>query len=494
MPSAKIASKADEFGDFQTPDALATQVCALLSNRGIRPASLLEPNCGVGNFLLAACDQFPNLTTVVGVDINADHIFYVKQRLCSRSHADKVKAFQASFFDVDWADILRDLPEPILVVGNPPWVTNAILGAIGSTNLPAKSNFKKFNGLEALTGRSNFDISEWMLIKLLEILAGRTATMAMLCKTAVARKVLVHAWKTDISLASSEIHSIDAAFSFGAAVDACLLVCSLAPASHDRYCRVYRGLGGTEPAATIGYHVGQLVADVSAFERWKHLGGGDTDYRWRSGVKHDCSKVMELRKEGNRYRNGLDELIDLEDDYLYPMLKGSEITKGRSKVPTRWMLVTQRAVGDETSVMRIVAPKTWEYLQKQATLLDRRASSIYRNRPRFSIFGVGDYTFAHWKVAISGFYKQLNFATIGPFAEKSVVLDDTSYFVACQSEQEARYIADLLNSQPAREFFSAFVFWDAKRPITIDMLRRLDLSALACELGSEPTGPLHAAR
>jgi hypothetical protein len=310
--------------------------------------------------------------------------------------------------------------------------------------------------------------------------------MAMLCKTAIARKVLVHAWKNDISLTGSEIHSIDAALSFGAAVDACLLVCTLSPASHNRDCRVYRRLGDTEPAATIGYHDDQLVADVSAYERWKHLGGHEV-YKWRSGIKHDCSKVMELWKEGNRYRSGLDELIELEWDYLYPMLKSSEITKGRSKEPTRWMLVTQKAMSDETSVIRIVAPKTWEYLQSQGDYLDRRASSIYRNRPRFSVFGVGDYTFAHWKVAISGFYKELNFATIGPFAEKPVVLDDTSYFVPCQSEREARYIAGLLDSQPAREFFAAFVFWDAKRPITIEILRRLDLSALAYELGSKDT-------
>jgi hypothetical protein len=485
MASAKRASKADEFGDFQTPDALAAQACALLSNRGIHPASLLEPNCGVGNFLLAASDQFPTLTTGLGIDINGDHVLRVKQRLCSRPYADKVRILQASFFDVDWNDILRDLPEPILVIGNPPWVTNSTLGALGSANLPKKSNFQNLDGLEALTGKSNFDISEWMLIKLIEMLAGRKATMAMLCKTAVARKVLAYAWKNDISLTNSEIHPIDAAVSFGAAVDACLLVCSLSPATHNRDCQVYRRLGDTEPPATIGYRDGQLVADVPAFERWKHLGGGDEFYKWRSGVKHDCSKVMELRKEGNRYRNGLNELIELEEDYLYPMLKSSEITNGRTNEPTRWMLVTQKVVGDETSVIRVVAPKTWEYLQSQGDYLDRRASSIYRNRPRFSLFGVGDYTFARWKVAISGFYKQLNFGIIGPYAEKPIVLDDTSYFLACQSEQEARSVADLLNSQPAREFFAAFVFWDAKRPITIDILRRLDLSALACELGSE---------
>ncbi len=90
-------------------------------------------------------------------------------------------------------------------------------------------------------------------------------------------------------------------------------------------------------------------------------------------------------------------------------------------------------------------------------------------------------------MAISGFYKKLQFATIGPHAGKPVVLDDTSYFVACQNEREARFIAGLLNSEPAREFFSAFVFWDTKRPITVDVLRRLDLAALADELGSGST-------
>jgi hypothetical protein len=272
--------------------------------------------------------------------------------------------------------------------------------------------------------------------------------------------------------------------SFGAAVDACLLVCSLSPARHNRDCRVYRELGDDNLVATIGYHDDQLVADVTAYERWKHLAGEEV-YKWRSGVKHDCSKVMELWQTGNQLINGFDETVELEDDYIFPMLKSSEITNGQSKEPTRWMLVTQRAVGAETSVISVVAPKTWEYLKRHGEFLDRRASSIYRNRARFSVFGVGDYTFAPWKVCISGFYKKLQFATVGPYQGKPVVLDDTSYFVSCQSEQEAHFIAELLNSAPAREFYSAFVFWDAKRPITIDMLRRLDLSAVARELGEE---------
>src|SRR5262249_47250474 len=136
-------------------------------------------------------------------------------------------------------------------------------------------------------------------------------------------------------------------------------------------------------------------------------------------------------------------------------------------------------VGDDTAEIERRAPKTWRYLLRHAEALDRRGSSIYRKRPRFSVFGVGDYTFAPWKVAISGFYKPLKFTVVSSWEGKPTVLDDTAYFVVCESESEARCVASLLNSTASREFFSAFIFWDAKRPITVEQLRRLDLMALA---------------
>jgi hypothetical protein len=147
------------------------------------------------------------------------------------------------------------------------------------------------------------------------------------------------------------------------------------------------------------------------------------------------------------------------------------------------MLVTQLRLGDDTANIQATAPATWAYLERHGDLLDRRASSIYRGRPRFSVFGVGSYTFSPWKVAISGFYKQLNFCVVGNIAGKPIVLDDTCYFIPCQSEEEACYVAAVFNSAPAREFLSAYIFWDAKRPITIETLRRLDVAALSIELG-----------
>lgn len=484
MPPRKKTKQIEEFGDFQTPYSLARDACDVLSRLQVKPATIIEPTCGEGSFLLAALDAFSSAEQVLGRDINPAYVDVTARLLADHPQGGKARVAQADFFSTDWAGLLAACAEPILIIGNPPWVTNSGLGVLGSSNLPEKSNFHRYAGLDAITGKSNFDISEWMLIQLLECLDSRTATLAMLCKTAVARKVLVHAWKRQLNVGSAALYGIDAAKHFSAAVDACLLVCQFAPGSRSLDCDVCSELANADRNRSLGYRDGRLLADVGAYERLKHLRGREV-YRWRSGVKHDCSGVMEFREEGGRLVNADGEVVEIETEYLFPMLKSSEVANGSTEHPTRWMLVTQKTVGEDTSVIERTAPKTWEYLNRHAGRLDKRGSAIYKNRPRFSVFGVGEYSFAPFKVAISGFYKRLAFAEIGNLEGKPIVLDDTSYFVPCHSRREADLIAAMLNSDLAREFYSAFVFWDAKRPITIDILRQLSLSALAKELQLE---------
>jgi hypothetical protein len=364
--------------------------------------------------------------------------------------------------------------------------TNSELSALRSSNLPQKTNFRNHTGLDALTGKSNFDISEWMLLRVLDWLNGREATMAMLCKTAVARKLLVSAWKDSLSVSYAEIQRIDAMGYFGASVDACLLVCEFSRASRTTDCLVTHLDASADRPTTIGYRDGHLVANMAKYDRWKHL-AGPSRLRWRSDIKHDCGQVMELRNSDGQLTNGLGEAVEIEDDFIYPMLKTSEVAATPVPEPSRWMVVTQSTVGEDTNTIRDRAPLTWAYLGKNGAMLDRRGSSIYRNLPRFSIFGIGTYSFAPWKVVISGFYKRLHFKVVGPFRGKPVVVDDQSYFLPCESRAEADTLAALLNSDPAREFYEAFVFWDAKRPITVDVLARLDLEALARHARVQPT-------
>ena len=487
MPIRGKTRNATEFGDFQTPKVLAQRVCALLVDNGIHPAGVLEPTCGGGIFLDAAIRAFPSARRLLGFDINPRHVANAK-RLLKESHptAD-VQVRQADFFHTDWAAVLAELPRPWLILGNPPWVTSAELGSLGSSNLPEKMNVHRERGIEALMGKSNFDISEWMLTRGLEWVEGQEASLAVLCKVTVARRVLRNAWRHRRRLRRAEMRRIDAFKHFGASVDACLFVVSGASRGGEPECTVYDSLQDTSPSSRFGFRSGELVADLRLYDRWRHLAStARLYYRWRSGVKHDCAKVMELRQcARDSYVNGLRKKVGLERRFLYPMLKGSELHNGAVTKPTRWMLVTQAEIAQDTAHIESEAPCTWRYLCAHADLLDRRGSAIYRSRPRFSVFGVGAYTFQPWRVAIAGLYKRLNFQVVGSFENKPIVLDDTCYFVPCGSRAEAECVRRLLRSRPAQEFLRAFVFWDSKRPVTIALLDRLDLLAVAQEVGIE---------
>jgi hypothetical protein len=485
IPTNKIRA---EFGDFQTPLKLAREACSLLAGKGLAPASVLEPTCGTGTFLIAALDQYQSVRTAVGLDISDAYVKQARRAISKNPYTSRVRLISGNFFETRWTEILRDLPDPLLVIGNLPWVTNAALGSLGSSNLPVKSNFQKHRGLDAITGKGNFDISEWMMLRVLEWLSGRRATFALLCKTSVARKVFVHAWKQGSYIARSEMYTIRAPEHFRAAVDACFLVCTFEPRATNCDCAVYPGLGSRVPGSIFGYRDHRLIADIDLYERWKHLAGPEV-YKWRSGIKHDCAQVLELERDGSQFKNRLGDKLDIEDTYVYPMLKSSDLASSKIVHPTRWMLVPQRSVGEDTNLIRAIAPKTWKYLTEHAELLDQRASSIYKDRPRFSVFGVGEYSFLPWKVAISGFYKHFNFKLVGTYANKPVMLDDTAYFIGCKTKDEAECLTDLLNTRVAKDFFSAFVFWDAKRPITVDLLRRLNPVALAKEVC--PQGRFH---
>ncbi len=469
-----------EFGDFQTPRSLAFDATRLLVELGIEPRSIVEPTCGNGSFLAAAATYFPQAAAIIGVDINASHL----QAACASTDDSRVNIRLGDFFTLEWHDVISRDGEPWLVIGNPPWVTSAELGTIASANMPEKSNFHGRTGIEAMTGKSNFDISEWMLLRYLDWLRDRTGTIAVLCKTAVARKILAQIWKNRVGLRSARIYKIDAPAHFGASVDACFFVLDLHPQFTSSTCDVFGRLGDPAPSSALGFLDGQIITDVAAFNRQRQLLGRDARYVWRSGIKHDCAKVMELVPTCDGYLNGLGEVVALENEFLLPLLKSSDIGNGRINC-RGVMLVPQRTVGADTGHIRLAAPNTWEYLRRHADLLDKRASSIYRNKPAFSIFGVGPYSFAPWKIAISGLYKTLTFVPVGPLDGRPVVFDDTVYFVPCRSEREAAFVHTLLASDAATEFFGSMIHWDDKRPITADILKRLSIAKLAAAVGRE---------
>ena len=483
----KLRRKKIEFGDFQTPEDLAKDIAVLVKRRNIKAKSIVEPTCGKGSILKSALANLDGWETIIGFDINKNYINALRKDVRAIApNMDKIQIKQGDFFNINWFNLLKSLPQPVLIIGNLPWVTNSGLSVINGTNLPAKSNFLRHKGFDAISGKSNFDISEWMLMHMIDSLRGIDASIVMLCKTVVARKLLNYMWKGKSALQKAAMYKIDAKYYFQANVDACLLFLSFGKQKNSFDCEVYSNIKAVSYENVIGFHDGILVNNIKSYLRLRNLHGA-VDSAWRTGVKHDSSKVMEFVRDGDYYINGFGQKYLLEDEYLYPLLKSSDVANGRIKEINRYVLVTQKFVGQETRSIKKMAPKVWKYLNKYEEILNRRKSSIYKDKPRFSIFAIGDYSFFDWKIVISGLYKKIEFKLIGRHNNKPIMVDDTCNYLSFTNKKEAELIFEMLSSKQAKDFLNSIIFWDAKRPITVNVLKKLSIFELAKETNKVDT-------
>lgn len=455
-----------EYGDYQTPDYYSLKICKYLKEkRKIAPSIVIEPTCGVGSFIKSSL--IFDTTEIWGVEINPDYC-----EICREAVADpRFHIVNADFFTFDFRSVLKG-KDNILVVGNPPWVNNSTLSNLDSNNLPVKTNFKGLKGIDAITGSSNFDICEYIILQLINMLCGLNATIAMLCKTSVARNIFLEMKRTHINFNACDILEIDAGKVFGISAQACLLVIELTKRfSSPETCSVYSLDDPETPKNSFGYIDGKLYSNTAEII---HDFSGKCCFEWRQGVKHDCAKIMELSLQKSTLVNGLGERVEIEGEYLFPLIKSSMFKSPVVDHFQKYVIVTQRKVKEDTAHIQTDAPKTWRYLTAHEEYFSKRKSSIYKSAPDFSMFGVGDYSYAKYKVGVSGFYKRPVFSVLRPENEKPVMTDDTSYFI-CFPTYDAAYTAMLLlNSERVQQFLSTVAFLDAKRPYTKKVLERID--------------------
>lgn len=149
-----------EFWDYQTPLYFASHVCSYLSNNlNLQPKTIIEPTVGMGAFIEANIAQFEDCKEIVGIEINRDYCKYWEDKF----QDERIHIINEDFFKYNINKLLFNRAE-VLVVGNPPWVTNSEL----NFNLPEKTNFKGLSGTDAITGASNFDICENIILKLIK--------------------------------------------------------------------------------------------------------------------------------------------------------------------------------------------------------------------------------------------------------------------------------------------------------------------------------------
>lgn len=471
-----------EYGDWQTNCELANSICEYLKSEGVNPQVIIEPTCGVGNFIMAAINIFDNIEDIYGIEINAEYLNTLRERLKGyNGKLPKVHLFNENIFDVDFNKIKSLIQgKNILVLGNPPWVTNSDLGVYESNNIPVKTNFRHIKGLEAITGKGNFDIAEYVASRMIELIKGENGSLAFIIKNSVIKNIVYDQKHTARNIVDIKQLSINALKEFGASVSASLLTLQ-SGSSGSRECKKY-DFYSNKYIKTFGWIENNFVSDSTKYKATQDI-DGNSFLVWRSGLKHDCSKVMELSLKEGKYYNNLNELVDIEDNLVYPFLKSSDVKDEYIKDCRKYVILTQHRTNEDTNYIKEAYPKTYKYLMDHADYFKARKSSIYKGRPKFCLFGIGDYSFKKYKIVISGLYKQTRFSLASTILGKPVLVDDTTYQLGFDNLLYAETTLKILNSPLVQEFVQSICFEDAKRPINKDLLMRIDLANSAKKLG-----------
>lgn len=490
-------SERAEYGDFQTNLDLANNVAKLLLTKKSSPQIIIEPTCGKGNFILASIKNFSAAEIIYGIEIYKPYVWQCKFNIIDyylQNPIDKkpsIFIIHSNVFDYDFKQLAEvNSNKEILIIGNPPWVTNSKLGSLNSSNLPQKSNFKNHSGLDAITGKGNFDIAEFIILKLIETFHNTNGNLALLVKNAVSKNIIYEQITNNFRASDFERYYIDCKKEFNVSVDASLFTCKLnvEPAFECEELNLYTSKNTErtkkkiqkklEERKRFGWIKSKFVSDINTYSHTKQI-DGTCPFEWRQGIKHDCSSIMEFERINAHFLNGLNIEFDIENDLVYGVLKSSDLKNTVVKEARKYTIITQKKVGQNTSYIRFDHPKTYKYLTENEVFFNLRKSSIYKNKPPFSIFGIGDYSFKPYKIAISGLYKTFHFSLVLPQNNKPLMLDDTCYLLGFDYLEFAVYTLLLLNSETNVKFLRSITFSDAKRTFTKDILMRIDLLKLA---------------
>lgn len=163
----------------------------------------------------------------------------------------------------------------------------------------------------------------------------------------------------------------------------------------------------------------------------------------------------------------------VEPDLVYPLLRGRDVQRWRAE-PSTCIILTQdpeTRKGIPEAEMKRRWPKTYTYLKqfegdpKKPERGTLRGRSGYRryfkpSAPFYSMYNVGPYTMAEWKVLWPEVGHSVRASVSGPSTvekTKPSLPDHTIVTIPCESPNEAYFVSGMLNSSPAYEAAAAYI-------------------------------------
>jgi len=209
--------------------------------------------------------------------------------------------------------------------------------------------------------------------------------------------------------------------------------------------------------------------------------GGAAGVFWVDIVKNNNGTAV-IANRWDAGRNKYESVTAaIETHFLKPLVRGRDVDRWIAR-PSLHIVIPyedeNNGKAESEGMLKKNYPKTFAYFQKFREKMLKRPHYLQHFRaaqqPFWSMYNVGNYTFARHRVVWREQSSQFRCAVIEATTQSAPVADAKLIVVACNSADEAHYLAAALNSSPARFIVESYV---VKVQISTHVLKHLAIPA-----------------
>lgn len=232
-----------------------------------------------------------------------------------------------------------------------------------------------------------------------------------------------------------------------------------------------------------------IINDINKLEEFKYL-LGSSNYIARKGVDTSANGIywvkiineargrfiIENSPESSRKDIPLVDNFPIEKELIYPLVRGKDIQKWRYKLPLNIVVPYHENMKEVYTKQELYEkyPLTYKYFYNHyyskefiEILLNRATykkhyGHIYKGEayPEYVLYNIGSYTSAPFKVIWKALQQKGMAATvISSSRNKLIIPDHNLLMIPLYNEEEAYYVAAVLNSEIVGEFIDSYISW-----------------------------------
>ncbi len=166
------------------------------------------------------------------------------------------------------------------------------------------------------------------------------------------------------------------------------------------------------------------------------------------------------------------ENVSLEEDLVYPLLRGNGVQRWIAETPYDIVLpYTDDGKVIEVDDLKVKYPRTFEYFYKKengfidilinrATYKKHYLSLNTKNAvPEYVLYNIGPYTFSPYKVVWKALASGMIATTISTENNKLIIPDHNLIMIPLYNKDEAYYLSGILNAKIVSKFVNAYISW-----------------------------------